>query len=138
MGFFNRLFDKDKKILKMTGDDANKVVALSDKYSSMSDSELKEQTSIFRQKLKDGASLDDIKIEAFATVRETARRVIGEYPYPCQVQGGFVLHNGDVAEMATGSGKTLTATMPVYLNALSGRGVHVVTVNEYLAERDSE
>ena len=90
-----------------------------------------------KQRYQDGESLDDLLYEAFAVVREAAKRVLGLFPYKVQVMGGIVLHHGDVPEMRTGEGKTLTATMPVYLNALSGKGVHVVTVNEYLTERDA-
>ena len=105
--------------------------------AAMSDDELKAKTAEFKQRYQDGESLDDLLYEAFAVVREGAKRVLGLFPYKVQVMGGIVLHHGDVPEMRTGEGKTLTATMPVYLNALSGKGVHVVTVNEYLSERDA-
>lgn len=104
----------------------------------MSNFELKYQTFILKLRLKQGESLDDILPEAFATVREASYRVNGEYPYHVQLMGGYVLHNGDISEQATGEGKTLTSVMPAYLNALSGKGVHIVTVNEYLAQRDAE
>jgi preprotein translocase subunit SecA len=114
------------------------VEALAGDHEQMSDDELRGQTERFRERLAAGEDLDDIAYEAFATVREAARRVLGQYPYPVQILGGFVLHDGDIAEMRTGEGKTLTATMPVYLNALAGRGVHVITVNPYLAARDRD
>ena len=105
--------------------------------AALTDDELKAKTVEFKQRYQDGESLDDLLYEAFAVVREGAKRVLGLFPYKVQVMGGIVLHHGDVPEMRTGEGKTLTATMPVYLNALSGKGVHVVTVNEYLTERDA-
>ena len=105
--------------------------------AALTDDELKAKTVEFKQRYQDGESLDDLLYEAFAVVREAAKRVLGLFPYKVQVMGGIVLHHGDVPEMRTGEGKTLTATMPVYLNALSGKGVHVVTVNEYLTERDA-
>ena len=116
---------------------ANKVIAYSDQMAALSDEELKAKTDEFKQRYQNGESLDDLLYEAFAVVREGAKRVLGLYPYPVQIMGGIVLHHGDVPEMRTGEGKTLTATMPVYLNALAGEGVHVVTVNEYLTERDA-
>ena len=105
---------------------------------SLSDSELSAKTEEFRNRLKNEESLDDILIEAFAVVREASVRTLGMRPFDVQLIGGMVLHRGDIAEMRTGEGKTLVATLPAYLNALSGKGVHVVTVNEYLAKRDSE
>src|SRR5437868_8601875 len=105
---------------------------------ALSDSELAGRTEKFRQDIANGASLDDLLIPAFATAREAARRVLGMRPFDVQLIGGMVLHNGGIAEMRTGEGKTLVATLPVYLNALAGQGVHVVTVNDYLAKRDSE
>ena len=116
----------------------NRVEKLSEQYRQMSNFELKYQTFILKLRLKQGESLDDILPEAFATVREASYRVNGEYPYHVQLMGGYVLHNGDISEQATGEGKTLTSVMPAYLNALSGKGVHIVTVNEYLAQRDAE
>lgn len=115
-----------------------KVLALDEEYQKLTDSQLKGKTSEFKQRLAAGETLDDILPEAFATVREAADRVLGMKPYPVQIIGGIVLHQGRIAEMKTGEGKTLVATMPVYLNALTGKGVHVVTVNDYLAKRDSE
>ena len=116
----------------------NKVLALDEEYSKLSDSELRHKTVEFKERLAKGETLDDLIPEAFATVREASQRVLGMKPYEVQVIGGIVLHQGRIAEMKTGEGKTLVATMPVYLNALTGRGVHVVTVNDYLAKRDSE
>ena len=116
---------------------ADKVFSYEDQMAALTDDELKAKTVEFKQRYQDGESLDDLLYEAFAVVREAAKRVLGLFPYKVQVMGGIVLHHGDVPEMRTGEGKTLTATMPVYLNALSGKGVHVVTVNEYLTERDA-
>ncbi len=116
----------------------DQINALEPEFKAKSDDELKAMTADFKQRLDNGADLDDLALEAFATVRESAWRVLGQRPYDVQVFGGLVLHNGNIAEMKTGEGKTLTSTMPVYLNALAGQGVHIVTVNEYLAKRDSE
>ena len=120
-----------KKVVK-------KIENLSDEYSILSDEDLQNKTKIFKEKINKGTPLDDLLIEAFATVREADKRVLGLYPYPVQLMGGIVLHQGNLAEMKTGEGKTLTETMPVYLNALTGKGVHIVTVNEYLSQRDFE
>lgn len=136
--FLKNLIENDNAELRRTGKLADQVMALEGKYQEMTDEELRAQTTIFKEQLAKGKSLDDIQVEAFAVVREAARRVLGLFPYKVQIQGGFVIHNGDIAEMKTGEGKTLTETMPVYLNALSGKGVHVVTVNDYLATRDSK
>jgi preprotein translocase subunit SecA len=106
--------------------------------SSASDEALQAKTSEFKNRLLEGETLEDILVEAYAVVREVARRKLGLFPFPCQLQGAIVLSHGDIAEMKTGEGKTLTSVMPIYLNALSGKGVHVVTVNEYLANRDAE
>jgi preprotein translocase subunit SecA len=116
---------------------ADKVIALEDSMKALSDDDLRAKTTFFKEQLANGKTLEDIKIEAFAVAREAARRTIGEFPYKVQIIGSLALHAGDVAEMKTGEGKTLTATMAVYLNALTGKGVHVVTVNEYLSERDA-
>lgn len=138
MGLLSNLFNTDKKILA----DIEKAVKPTENYSkefeALSDEQLRNKTEEFRNRLKNGETLDDIMCEAFAVAREAARRVIGEYPYFCQLEGACVMHRGDIAEMKTGEGKTLTSVMAVYLNALSGEGVHVITVNEYLAERDCE
>lgn len=136
MSFFE-IFDKSKKELKIAQQIAEKVDALSEEYAKLSDEELRAKTPYFKERLAKGETLDDIEVEAFATVREAAKRTIGQYPYKVQIMGGHVLHGGNVSEQATGSGKTLTATMPTYLNALSGKGVHVITVNDYLSERDA-
>ena len=114
------------------------VMALEEEYRRLTDEQLQAKTAEFRQRLQNGETEDDILPEAFATVREAADRVLGMRPFRVQVLGGIVLHQGRIAEMKTGEGKTLVATMPAYLNALCGEGVHVVTVNDYLARRDSE
>ena len=131
------IIENDRGEIKRLEKMADKVFAYEDQMAAMSDDELKAKTAEFKQRYQDGESLDDLLYEAFAVVREGAKRVLGLFPYKVQVMGGIVLHHGDVPEMRTGEGKTLTATMPVYLNALSGKGVHVVTVNEYLSERDA-
>lgn len=117
---------------------ADQVMALDDEYSALTDEELKGKTAEFKEKLADGASLDDILLDAFATAREASWRVLGQKHFKVQIMGGAALHFGNVAEMKTGEGKTLTSVLPAYLNALSGKGVHVVTVNDYLAKRDAE
>jgi len=131
------LFNFDKKRLNQIEKKAKEVDALSSKFRNMSDDELKAMTPQLKERLKT-SSLDDILVDAFATAREAAYRVIGEYPYLVQIMGGIVLHDGDIAEMKTGEGKTLTSVLPVYLNALSGNGAHIITVNEYLAQRDAK
>ena len=138
MGFLKRLVDSEYKELKRFEKIANEIDALDEEYSKLSDEELQHKTEEFREELKKGKTLDDIIVPAFATVREAAYRVIGEKPFHVQLLGGLALHFGNIAEMKTGEGKTLTATLPVYLNALEGKGVHIVTVNEFLAERDSK
>ena len=137
MGIFDRLFNTDKKILAEVETQVRPVLEYENEMAALSDEELKAKTQEFKDRLKDGATLDDIMCEAFAVAREAAKRVIGEFPYFCQLEGACVLHRGDIAEMKTGEGKTLTSVMAVYLNALSGKGVHVITVNEYLAQRDA-
>lgn len=124
---------EQRKLEKM----ADKVFSYADEMAALTDEQLQAKTVEFKNRYANGESLDDLLYEAYAVVREAAKRVLGLYPYKVQVMGGIVLHNGDVPEMRTGEGKTLTATMPVYLNALSGEGVHVVTVNEYLSTRDA-
>ena len=114
------------------------INALEPEIEKLTDDELRARTVSFRQQLKDGADLDDLLVPAFATVREGAKRALGQRHFDVQLIGGMVLHGGDISEMKTGEGKTLVATLPVYLNALTGNGVHVVTVNDYLARRDSE
>ena len=138
MGIFDRLFNSDKKILEEVEKACIPVDKLAGEMAALSDEDLKDKTRQFKERLANGETLDDIQVEAFAVAREAAKRVIGEYPFFCQLEGAYVLHRGDIAEMKTGEGKTLTSVMAVYLNALEGKGVHVVTVNEYLAERDSE
>jgi preprotein translocase subunit SecA len=135
--FLKQLIENDKKDLKRLEHLANKVEALKEQTEKLSDDELQAKTEEFKTRVKNGETLDDLLPEAFAVVREAAKRVLGLFPYKVQIMGGIVLHEGSIPEMKTGEGKTLTATMPVYLNALSGEGVHVVTVNEYLATRDA-
>ena len=135
--FLSRLFNEDARKLKQIQKKIKPVLDLEEEYKVKSDDELKAMTPYLREKLAAGATLDDIFVEAFATAREACRRVIGEFPYPVQLMGAAVMQGGDIAEMKTGEGKTLTSVMAVYLNALEGKGVHVVTVNEYLSERDS-
>jgi len=133
-----KLFDSNEKELRRLRPLVQAINALEPEVSKLSDGELQAKTGEFRQRLDQGATLDDLLPEAFAVVREAARRVLGMRPYDVQLMGGIVLHQGRIAEMKTGEGKTLVATLPVYLNALTGRGVHVVTVNDYLARRDAE
>jgi preprotein translocase subunit SecA len=137
MGILNKVFDLNKRELKRLDKLANQVEALAAETEKLTDEQLCEKTEEFKERYQKGESLDDLLVEAFAVVREGARRVLGLYPYHVQLMGGISLHEGNISEMKTGEGKTLTATMPVYLNALSGKGVHVVTVNEYLASRDA-
>jgi len=132
-----KIIENDKKELRRLDHIAKKVESFAEQIAALSDEQLQAKTNEFRQRLKGGETLDQLLPEAFAVVREAAKRVLGLYPYHVQLMGGIVLHDGNIPEMRTGEGKTLTATMPVYLNALSGKGVHVVTVNEYLATRDS-
>ena len=138
MSFLDKLLRIDARRLKKIERIADKVLSYEDEMAKLSDEELKNKTPYFKDLLSEGQTLDDILPEAFAVVREACKRVRNEFPFKVQVMGGIVLHQGDVAEMKTGEGKTLTETMPVYLNALEGKGVHVVTVNEYLASRDCE
>src|SRR5687767_6168243 len=117
---------------------AEAVNSVEDDYLAMTDAELRTQTDLFRARLNDGETVDDILVEAFAVAREAARRTLGQRHFDVQVMGGAALHMGNIAEMRTGEGKTLTCVLPAYLNALEGKGVHVVTVNDYLARRDAE
>ncbi|MDO9484585.1 MAG: preprotein translocase subunit SecA, partial [Actinomycetota bacterium] len=138
-----RLFDKllragEGKILRKLHAIAVAVNAIEENYTSMSDAELRALTDEYRERLAEGETLDDLLPEAFATVREAAKRTLGQRHFDVQIMGGAALHMGNIAEMKTGEGKTLVSTLPAYLNALKGEGVHVVTVNDYLAERDSE
>ncbi|MDD6467698.1 MAG: preprotein translocase subunit SecA [Erysipelotrichaceae bacterium] len=134
----DKLFNVDKKRLDEVTKKAKPVEDYAQQMAALSDEELKAKTTEYKERIANGATLDELLPEAFATVREAAKRVIGEYPYFVQLLGGVAMHQGDIAEMKTGEGKTLTSILPVYLNALSGEGVHIVTVNEYLAERDSK
>ena len=137
MNFFKKLFNHEYKQLELFKKQADKVIALEDEMSKLSDEELKGKTEEFKNRLKNGETLEDILVEAFATVREAAYRVNNEKPYYVQILGGLAIHYGNIAEMRTGEGKTLTSTLPAYLNALTGEGVHIITVNEYLAGRDA-
>ena len=139
MGLFEKLFGTySQRELKNIRPIVDRVLALEETYKAMSDSQLKEQTALLKGRLAKGESLDDILPDAFAVCREADARVLGMRPFPVQVLGGVVLHQGRISEMKTGEGKTLVATLPAYLNALEGKGVHIVTVNDYLAKRDSE
>ena len=138
VNILKKLYNNDKRELKKFEKIASKVEDHAEEYGQLSDEELQAKTPEFRDRLKNGETLDSLLPEAFAVAREGAKRVLGLYPFHVQVLGGIALHYGNIAEMMTGEGKTLTATMPVYLNALTGKGVHVVTVNEYLSSRDAE
>jgi len=133
-----RLFDPSRKVLKESAKIAEKVIAQHEKYKNLDDSDFVKITNEFKTRYKNGETLDDLLIEAFALVREASIRVTGLTPYFVQIQGAYVIHHGNIAEMKTGEGKTLTAVMPAYLNALSGDAVHIVTVNEYLARRETD
>ncbi|MBR0473929.1 MAG: preprotein translocase subunit SecA [Erysipelotrichaceae bacterium] len=137
-GFFERLFNSNARETQALEKKVDEIEKYAAEMHDLDDDELAAKTPYFRELLAQGKTLDDIMPEAFAVVREAAKRVINEYPYRVQLMGGIVLHNGDIAEMKTGEGKTLTSILPVYLNALEGKGVHVITVNEYLAERDAK
>ena len=139
MGLIKKIFGtRSQREVKKLQPTLDKILSLEAEYAALSEEELKGKTAVFKERLAAGESLDDLLPEAFAAIREAAWRVLGMKPYPVQLIGGMVLHQGRIAEMKTGEGKTLVAIMPCYLNALTGRGVHVVTVNEYLAKRDSE
>lgn len=138
LNILKKLYNDDKRELKKFEKYANKVEGYADEMSKLTDEQLQAKTPEFRERIKKGESLDDLLPEAFAVAREGAKRILGLYPFHVQILGGIALHFGNIAEMMTGEGKTLTATMPVYLNALEGKGVHVVTVNEYLSSRDEE
>ncbi len=134
-----RIFgDGNKRQLKRLQKTVDQIEALEAEYEKMNDTDLQAKTEEFKQRLEEGAELDDLLPEAFATVREASKRVLGMRPFNVQLMGGIVLHEGNISEMKTGEGKTLSSTLPAYLNALTGKGVHIITVNEYLAERDSE
>ena len=139
MGLFDKLFGtRSQREIKKIQPIVDKILALENEYKNLSEEQLQGKTQEFRNRLDAGETLDDILPEAFAAIREAADRVLGMRPYPVQLMGGIILHQGRIAEMRTGEGKTLVAILPCYLNALTGIGVHVVTVNEYLAKRDSE
>ena len=139
MGLITKLFGTySERELKSIWPIVHKIEDLEAEYKALTDAQLQAKTPEFKERLANGETLDDILPEAFATVREAADRVLGLRPYPVQLVGGIVLHQGRIAEMKTGEGKTLVATLPAYLNALTGKGVHIVTVNDYLAKRDSE
>ncbi|MDX8402226.1 MAG: preprotein translocase subunit SecA, partial [Mariprofundaceae bacterium] len=139
LSFITRLFGtRNDRILKQLRPIVERINALEEEVRAHSDAELAARTAEFKQRLENGESLDALLPEAFAVVREAARRVLGQRHFDVQLIGGMILHQGKIAEMKTGEGKTLTATLPVYLNALTGKGVHVVTVNDYLARRDAE
>ncbi len=139
MGIITKLFGtRSQREIKRIMPTVEKILALEEEYKALTEEQLKGKTQQFRDRLAAGETLDDILVEAFAAIREAADRVLGMRPYPVQLIGGIVLHQGRIAEMKTGEGKTLVAILPCYLNALTGRGVHVVTVNDYLAKRDSE
>ncbi|MCU1807032.1 preprotein translocase subunit SecA [Cytobacillus firmus] len=137
LGILNKVFDQNKREIKRLTKMAEEIDALASDMEKLSDEQLSEKTEEFKARYQKGETVDNLLTEAFAVVREAAKRVLGLYPYPVQLMGGISLHDGNISEMKTGEGKTLTATMPVYLNALTGKGVHVVTVNEYLASRDA-
>ena len=139
MGLLKKLFKtRSQKELKKIQPLVDKILSMEEEYAALSEDALKGKTAEFKQRLSKGETLDDLLPEAFAAIREAAWRVLGMKPYPVQLIGGIILHQGRIAEMKTGEGKTLVAILPCYLNALTGRGVHVVTVNEYLAKRDSD
>ena len=139
MGLFDKVFGTySDRELKRIRPIADKVMALEEETAALSDSELRAKTDEFKKRISDGESLDSLLPEAFAVMREASWRVLGMKHFYVQVIGGIILHQGRIAEMKTGEGKTLVSTLPAYLNALTGKGVHIVTVNDYLAKRDSE
>ncbi|MDD4718208.1 MAG: preprotein translocase subunit SecA [Bacilli bacterium] len=137
MKFLKQIFDHEYKELEKFKKIADEIEKLDESMSKLTDEELKNKTAIFKEKIKNGETVEDVLVEAFAVVREAAYRVIGEKPYYVQLLGGLAIHYGNISEMKTGEGKTLTSTMPAYVNALTGDGVHIITVNEYLADRDA-
>ena len=137
--FMSKVFgSRNERLLKQKSRVVDRINALEPELEQLTDEQLKARTEEFRQRLRDGAALDDLLVEAFATVREASRRTLGMRHFDVQLIGGMVLHNGKIAEMRTGEGKTLVATLAAYLNALPETGVHIVTVNDYLARRDAE
>ena len=137
MNILRSLFDFEYKELRRFMKIADQIEAKSDEYEKLTDKQLQHKTEEFKKELEKGKTLDDILVDAFATVREAAKRIINEKPFYTQVLGALAIHYGNIAEMKTGEGKTLTSVMPAYLNALTGDGVHIITVNEYLASRDA-
>ena len=132
-----KMLDPSVKVLKRADKLADEVIALEPHMQGLTDEQLQNKTLEFKERIEKGETLDDLLVEAFAVVREASTRVLGMKPYKVQIIGGIALHGGNIAEMRTGEGKTLTSTMPAYLNALEGKGVHIITVNEYLASRDA-
>src|SRR5690606_30017050 len=138
-GLIKKVFgSRNDRLIRQYSHKVRAINALEPTLEALSDADLRAKTDEFRQRLADGATLDDVLVEAFAVVREAGRRVHGMRHFDVQLIGGMVLHDGRIAEMKTGEGKTLVATLPAYLNALAGKGVHIVTVNDYLASRDAE
>ena len=137
LNILNKVFDPNKREIKRLEKIADQVEALASEMAALTDDQLREKTEEYKQRYQNGETVDDLLVEAFATVREGAKRALGMFPFRVQLMGGAALHDGNISEMKTGEGKTLTSTLPVYLNALTGKGVHVVTVNEYLAHRDA-
>ncbi|HBF36333.1 MAG TPA: preprotein translocase subunit SecA, partial [Firmicutes bacterium] len=136
--FLNELWDTNLREVKELRQQIVAINELEPEFINLSDDELRSKTAEFKERLASGETLDDLLPEAFATIREAAKRTLGQRHFDVQLMGGIVLHEGEISEMKTGEGKTLVATLPVYLNALTGKGVHVVTVNDYLAKRDSD
>ena len=137
LNILNKVFDPNKREVKRLEKTADQIEALADQMAALTDEQLRGKTDEFKERYQKGETVDDLLVEAFAAIREGAKRALGMFPFRVQLMGGAALHDGNISEMKTGEGKTLTSTMPVYLNALTGKGVHVVTVNEYLAERDA-
>lgn len=137
IGILKKVFDVNQRQIKRMQKTVEQIDALESSIKPLTDEQLKGKTIEFKERLTKGETVDDLLPEAFAVVREAANRVLGMRPYGVQLMGGIALHEGNISEMKTGEGKTLTSTLPVYLNALTGKGVHVVTVNEYLAQRDA-
>ena len=138
MGLFKKLFNSEYKELKRFENIADKIIALDEEMQKLKDADFKKKTEEFKERLKNGETLDDILVEAFALAREAASRTINEKAYYVQLLGGLAIHYGNIAEMKTGEGKTLTTILPAYVNSLTGEGVHVVTTNEYLSSRNAE
>jgi len=137
LNILNKVFDPNKREVKRLEKIADQIEALADQMAALTDEQLRGKTDEFKERYQKGETVDDLLVEAFAAIREGAKRALGMFPFRVQLMGGAALHDGNISEMKTGEGKTLTSTLPVYLNALTGKGVHVVTVNEYLAERDA-